>query len=186
MKPLNLVIFAGSNKPVYYQHIKKELICIAKGIDKTKFDIWYGGGDEGIMSVIPRTFHEKGGNVFSVDWKVFINKYGSASFGTNYEMDTFEERQKELISKGDVYLCLPGGVGTLSELFDVLVSNDVHKKNKKIVLFSYNSFFSDIQEFLQVKTEQGFIKAKNLDNILIFEKGSEVIDFLNINTFGKN
>ena len=137
------------------------------------------------MSVIPRTFHENGGNVFSVDWKLFINKYGSASFGTNYEMDTFEERQKELISKGDVYLCLPGGVGTLSELFDVLVFNDVHKKNKKIVLFSYHYFFHEIQQFLQEKTKQGFIKAKNLDNIFVFEKSSDIIDFLNKTTFRK-
>lgn len=182
---MNLVIFSGSNKPIYYEEIKKELICIANQIDKTKFDIWYGGGEEGIMSVIPRTFHENGGKVFSVDWKFFINKYGSASFGTNYALDTFEQRQKELISKGDVYLCLPGGVGTLSELFDVLVFNDVHKKNKKVVLFSYHSFFREIEKFLQEKTKQGFIKANNLENIFVFEKGSEIIDFLNKNTFGK-
>lgn len=183
MKPINLVIFSGSNKPIYYEEIKKELLCIANQINKKKFDIWYGGGEEGIMSIIPRAFHENGGNVFSVDWRLFIKKYGSASFGTTYEMDTFEERQKELIAKADVYLCLPGGVGTLSELFDVLVFNDVHKKNKKVVLFSYDSFFSEIEQFLHEKTKQGFIKPRNLDNIFVFEKGSQIIDFLNQNRF---
>lgn len=175
----NLVVFSGSNQPNFYDDIKQELEMMAQSIDISKFVIWYGGGEEGIMSVLPSAFHKKGGKVCSIDWEYFVKNYGSASFSTNYVMDTFEKRQASLIQKGDVYLCLPGGVGTLSELFDVLVYNDVHKKDKKIILFSFRDFFHPIQHFLQEKTEQGFIKPRNLKNIIIVTEWKDVIRVLN-------
>ena len=72
-----------------------------------------------------------GGKVSCIDQKNFAEKYGSVSFFNNTIVDTFSERQRKLIEKGDIYLCLPGGVGTLSEIFDVLVENDIYHKNEK-------------------------------------------------------
>ena len=179
MKKTNLVVFSGSNKPNFYDDIYLELKNISDNLDVKKYNLWYGGGEAGLMGIIPYNYHLRGGEVFSVDAKQFVDNYGSASFGKTYIMDTFNERQNNLLSKGDIFLCLPGGVGTMSELFDVLVDNDVNKKNSKIIIYSYNNFYKDIIKFIEEKSKEGFIKSDNLDNIQIFSKSEDIFNFLN-------
>ena len=91
------------------------------------------------MGIIPKKFSERSGQVFSVDSKQFIKNYDhliyKPEFVISYVMDTFTKRQNKLVSNGDIYLCLPGGVGTISELFDVLVNNDVNNKHFDIIRF---------------------------------------------------
>ena len=76
-------------------------------------------------------------------------------------------------------MCLPGGVGTFSEIFDVLVENDVYHKNKKILLFSYDNFFQELMHFFKEKTELGFIKERHLENIKLFYSSNDIIEYLN-------
>tara|TARA_Y100000991_G_scaffold212797_1_gene197498 strand:+ start:1252 stop:1803 length:552 start_codon:yes stop_codon:yes gene_type:complete len=177
MKKINLVIFSGSNKPSSFEEIKIDLEKIARNLKKDKYSVWYGGGETGLMGIIPYNFHLKGGEVFSVDAKQFVEIYGSASFGKTYVMDTFNERQQGLLNSGDIFLCLPGGIGTLSELFDVLVNIDVNKKDFKIILYSYNNFYKNIIEFLEDKKREGFIKSRVLENIIIYDNSKDIIDF---------
>ena len=175
---MNIVLFSGSNKPTFFNEIKVELEKIGSNLDPQKFNIWYGGGKEGIMSILPLSFHHSGGFVGTIDWKYFTERYGSIPLFKNIITETFWERQKKLIQVGDIYLCLPGGVGTLSELMDVLVENDVHHRNKKIILFSYENFFHDILVFLKEKIEMGFIKERHLENIKVFHTSEEILSFL--------
>jgi uncharacterized protein (TIGR00730 family) len=179
MKKINLAIFSGSNKPSFFEEIKIELEKLAGNLNKDKYNIWYGGGETGLMGIIPYNFHKKGGEVFSVDAKQFVDIYGSANFGTTYVMNTFNERQQGLLNKGDIFLCLPGGVGTLSELFDVLVNIDVNKKDFKIILYSFNDFYKDIINFLNDKHKDGFIKSRVLDNLVIYDNVEDIMEYLN-------
>ena len=94
-------------------------------------------------------------------------------------MDTFTERQNKLVEKGDIYLCLPGGVGTMSELFDVLVNNDVNKKDLKIIIYSYQNFYQDIIKFIKNNIKSGYIREKIMKNIFVFENHEDIISFLN-------
>ena len=176
----NIVIFSGSNKPNYFNEIEKDLITISNNIDVEKYNLYYGGGESGLMGVIPYNFYKRNGKVYGIDAKQFVNKYGKASFGETHIMDTFTERQNTLISKGDIFLCLPGGIGTISELFDVLVNNDVNEKSYKVILFSYNNFFEDIIKFIYNKIDGKFIRVKILNNLVICKSVEQVVKELAI------
>ena len=174
----NLVIFSGSNKPSFFSDIQQELILIANNLDTTLYHVWYGGGESGLMGVIPYNFHQLGGQVSSVDAQQFVSKYGQASFGNCFVMNTFTERQNTLVEQGEIFLCLPGGIGTLSELFDVLVNNDVNGKDFQIIIFSYQDFFKPIIDFVFENIQSGFIREKILKNLHICYTGTEVIQKL--------
>ena len=178
MTKKNLVIFSGSNKPSFFSDIQQELILIANNLDTSLYHVWYGGGESGLMGVIPSHFHQHGGQVSSVDAQQFVSKYGQASFGDCIVMNTFTERQNTLIEQGEVFLCLPGGVGTLSELFDVLVNNDVNEKEFKIIIFSYLDFYKLIIDFIFENIQSGSIRQKVLRNLYICHKGTEVVQTL--------
>lgn len=175
-----LVIFSGSNKLINDQTLFSNLEYIGKNLNINNFEVWYGGGNSGIMGIIPKTFSEKNGDVYSVDARQFIEKFPNEEiFGTRYIMETFNERQNGLVEKGDLYLCLPGGVGTISELFDVLVNNDVNGKNCKIILYSYNNFYEEIINFIKKNISFGYIRFHILDNIFVFDNCNDIINFLN-------
>ena len=177
---INLVIFSGSNKPKDDKLIETELLYIANNIDIYSYNIWYCGGESGLMGIIQKKFSENGGNVTGVDAKQFADKYGIPTFCKTIIMDTFVERQNKLVSKGDIFLCLPGGIGTLSELFDVLVNIDVNNKKYKIILFSYNNFFEHIINFIHSKIEDGFIREKILDKLIVCKNSKEIVNNLKL------
>ena len=178
MQKLNLVIFSGSNKLITDNILINNLKKIANNISLNTFNVGYGGGDSGIMGVIPKHFEQRGGDVFAVDAIQFA-KYGSKNFGKVTMCETFTERQNKLVDRGDIYLCLPGGVGTVSELFDTLVNNDVNKANKKIVLYSYNNFFDPIVDFIKKNIESGYIRPHVMDHLSIFNNHDDIITYLN-------
>jgi uncharacterized protein (TIGR00730 family) len=176
----NIVIFGGSNKPIFHKKLNQELENLGSRLNIKKFKIWYGGGKEGIMATVPMAFSKQGGLVGTVDWNKFVEKYGNVREFENEIEETFHSRQKKLIEKGNLYLCLPGGVGTLSELFDVLVENDVQDAKKKIIIFSFEDFFRDIESFLNHKVKEQFIKKKLLENVFIFKNIEEILNFLHM------
>lgn len=173
-----LVIFSGSNKLINDDQLNNNLKIIANNLDISKYQVWYGGGNTGIMGIIPKNFHYRKGEVYSVDAKQFYNE-DQEVFGKTYVMNTFTERQNKLVEKGDIYMCLPGGVGTMSELFDVLVNNDVNKKDLKIIIYSYQNFYQDIIKFIKNNIKSGYIREKIMKNIFIFENHEDIINFLN-------
>lgn len=178
MQKKNLVIFSGANKLINDSKLNLNLISIANTLNLNKFNVWYGGGNAGIMGVIPKHFHLRGGEVFSVNAKQF-SIYDDIVYGTTFVKETFTERQNSLVEKGDLYLALPGGVGTVSEIFDVLVNNDVNGKRCKMIFYSYNNYFEDILNFIKNNIKSGYIKPNIMDNIIVHTDYNELVDYLN-------
>jgi len=85
------------------------------------------------MGIIPRTFSEISGEVIGINAKMFTEKFGVSAFGKTKIYEKIFDRQNALVNLSDIYLCLPGGVGTISELFNTLVLNDLHYKIKKYI-----------------------------------------------------
>ena len=174
---INLGIFSSS-RCVHNQDYISELESIANKLPNN-YEICYGGGDSGAMGIIPKSFADRGGKVHAIDCKKFYDKYGGVSFAENTIYDTFEERQQQLITKSDVILCLPGGIGTLSELMDVLVLNDLSIKTRKVILFNWGGLFNPIIDFINTGIEQKFITNWEKLNIIVVSSADAVIENLN-------
>jgi uncharacterized protein (TIGR00730 family) len=172
-----LGIFSSSRTAQDIAYVN-ELNKIGNSLSTEDFSVRYGGGDAGAMGIIPKIFASRDGVVNGVDCKKFHDKYGAASFGTTTVYDTFEERQQMLLQGSDVILCLPGGIGTLSELFDVLVLNDLSIVKRKVLLFNWNGVFDPILEFIQKGIENKFITNWEKLDITVVNSAQEVLDNL--------
>lgn len=155
---IHLGIFSGSKTIAGMDRIANQLRAIADGLDTDKFTIVYGGGTSGLMGVIPKHYAGRGGRVIGVDADMFVKRFGSADFGELEVHSTFGERQRALIDKSDVVLVLPGGLGTMSEWFDVMTLNDLRLRNIPVVVYNPDGFYDDIIRFIQKRQEDGFIK----------------------------
>jgi uncharacterized protein (TIGR00730 family) len=172
----NIGIFSGSKTPFFFEDISSQLKKIAEGISKDTFRIVYGGGNSGLMGVIPKRYSELGGKVTGIDADMFVKKFGRTVFGELEVYDTFNERQMRLIQRSDIVLVLPGGVGTISELFDVLTLNDLNLKKTQVIIYNYNGFYDEIIQFIHKRQQDGFIKP--LEHIQYSRTADEILDIL--------
>lgn len=91
--------------------------------------------------------------------------------------NTFE-RTKEILRMSDLIIILPGGIGTLAELFSIIEEIRTKKINKKVILFNYKNYFSDILKFIIKAHDEGFISGTDIKLISIVNEIDTLNDYL--------
>ena len=108
------------------------------------------------------------------------NTLSKNSYKTIFTKD-FVERKKLMIKKAKIFIVLPGGFGTLDELFEVISLNQLKLINKKIILIDVDNFWNPLQKLLKVINKEGFL-YKLEDSKIIFKKSvNETIKFIEKN-----
>lgn len=158
---INLTVFCSSKNnlnPELYSQTKK----LIELIDKSKFNIAYGGGTMGIMGTVRKTFLEMGGKVISSN----VAKFVEPDIYDDYVYDNIDERQQKLIELGEAYLILPGGYGTCFELLEVMTKNDIGEQSKPIFIFNCNGIFDNLLKTLNDLQTNGLI-TRDLNHIKV-------------------
>jgi len=181
-------IFSGSRFPIddgVKSQLTGDLLEIARTMNPTKHTVVYGGGDSGLMSVIPKEFDARGGEVVGIDARMFVEKYGSAPFGQQYVEETFDARQKRLIETADVFLALPGGVGTVYEVMEVMTYNDLKLWNRdpervrRIIVFNHSGAYDGLKRHIQEAVEAGYVVASSAEAVVWCDTVAEVVGWTN-------
>ena len=83
-----------------------------------------------------------------------------------------------MIKKSDIYIALPGGFGTLDEIFELIALNQLDLINKKIIILDINNFWYSLKSLIKDLKKNGFLYTDN-NNIVIFKNSiSKVIGFI--------
>lgn len=106
----------------------------------------YGGGDLGLMGAVATAVNENGGNVTGVIPQSLYNVVNKA-VGTTVIVDTMHERKMKIYQISDAFLALPGGLGTLDELFEVLTWQQLGIHNRPVAILNIEGLFSPSVSF---------------------------------------
>ena len=181
-KMIQIGFFSGSRFPKLMDTLIESLELLANKLDIDKHTVVYGGGDSGLMSIVPKTFSYKGGNVIGIDAKMFVDQYGIASFGHQYVEPTFDLRQKRIINTADCFVALPGGVGTMYEIIEVMTYNDLHlwkhdeTVRKRIFIFNHCGFYDSLRTHIQNGFDSGLISISNNADIIWCDTVDDLIE----------
>ena len=150
---MRIGIFASSRQvsvDLFEKEIKDVVMCISKSKNQP-ISITYGGGDKGLMGVVRREAH-----LLSIPIRGHNLK--------NWAIDPTEaiypdllERQQGIIKNSDVYIVLPGGIGTVYEMVQILCHNDVERIEKPILIYNVDGFYSTFLDFIDEMKAIGFI-----------------------------
>jgi uncharacterized protein (TIGR00730 family) len=157
---INVGFFSSSKdclKTKYSEEIMKLLLEIKK-LDKIK-NVVYGGGTIGIMGLVREVFNDKIISHNLEKWKEFDNE--------TIHPDIIS-RQRALIDNSDLFIVLPGGVGTVSELFDCIMMNDTKSFQKPIMIFNCDDYFTDLYNYIEKLYANG--ASKKNSSLLYIEK----------------
>lgn len=134
-----------------------------------------------ILGGIPSTIPQKSMmGIYNSNFKnheyITVTAYDTADKPNNsYILDNTMDRTKTIYNKADIILFLPGGIGTLSEIFSVIEEKRTNKTNKKIILYNYDGFFDDIITWINNGINDNFISKKDTENYIVINNIEDLI-----------
>lgn len=181
----NICVFCGSrsgNSKIY----ENSAINFAKEIVKNNLTLIYGGGNIGIMGIISHTIIENGGKVIGIIPKFLADKNLCNNNITNLKIvKDMHERKKTMYALSDYFVAMPGGIGTLEEIMEILTWKQLSLHKKPCALLNINNFFDYLVKFLQTAVSNGFMKQSHLNNLIIENNHKLLIDKLKEYKFNK-
>ena len=165
---------SGNNKAFL-----KTAYSLGKELSNKGYTIIYGGGETGMMGSLSRGVLENQGNLIEVIPNYFNYKNTSKKkLSKVITTKSFHHRKNIMISKADLFICLPGGFGTMDELFEVIALNQLSVIKKNIVLIDINNFWDTFKKLLNELKKKGFLYDIKKSNIYFKESIEQTIQFI--------
>src|ERR1039457_5662927 len=144
-------------------------------------DPGYGVAAVGLMQAVAEAALVAGGSVIGVIPTVLVDLEVAHDGLTELHVtDTMHTRKALIGERSDAYIALPGGFGTFEEMFEALAWQTLKLHAKPIVLLNTNGFYDRLLAFLDHCVEQGMLKAKNREIILVARTVDEALGLLGI------
>jgi uncharacterized protein (TIGR00730 family) len=153
----SLAVFCGSKNgadKIYTTHAAQ----LGQLLAKHNITLIYGGGGKGIMKTVADHVMENGGTVIGVIPKILIEwEHQHKNISQLIITDDMHSRKKIMYSMCDAALVLPGGLGTLDEMFEMLTWNQLSIHDKIIFIMNSGSFFSHLIQHISFLEKNGFL-----------------------------
>ena len=97
-----------------------------------------------------------------------------------YVVESMIERKEMMVDLSDIFVIMPGGVGTIEELFEVWTGNHVKAYSKPILIVNLDGFFDELMHFVKKQHENGFLIERHFSYITVVNTIPEAIAFLQL------
>lgn len=155
-----ICVFLSSKSPLPEPYVKATK-DVAEWIGKSGHTLVYGGARKGLMETLACTVRENGGRVIGVVPQVIVDrKLESDACSTVFYTADLQDRKATFMRESDVFLALPGGIGTLDEIFTVLAAKTLEKYPRPVVLFNVDGCWDSLIALLDDLCEKGLISGK--------------------------
>ncbi len=171
----SLCVFCGASpgaNPVY----REAAINLGRTLAEQGIRLIYGGGAVGLMGIVADAALAAGGEVIGI----IPQSLKSAEIGHNgltrlEVVDGMHARKARMAELSDGFIALPGGLGTLEELFEVWTWGQLGYHSKPLGLLEVNGFYTKLNDFLDHLVEERFVRAPHRAMLQINESPSELI-----------
>lgn len=137
-------------------------------------DVIYGGGRVGMMGALADSALVAGGRVHGVIPRAMVNLELAHDYLTElHVVETMHERKALMAEMADAFIAMPGGFGTLDELFEALTWSQLGIHDKPCGLLNTRGYFDSLLDFLDRAVNQGFIPAGHRN--LLFDESTAAV-----------
>ncbi len=170
MKPaFSVCVYCGS-KPGLEPQFAQVAQQVGQWIGQHGGQLVYGGGKAGLMGVVAQATLESQGRVVGIIPKALVER--EMAFTQCQELivvDTMHERKRLMAERSDVFLALPGGIGTLEELFEVWTWRQLGYHDKPIGILNTAGYFKHLLAFLKTSVTQELLSDWQMNLVQIDE-----------------
>jgi uncharacterized protein (TIGR00730 family) len=173
-----LAVYCGSasgSLPVFAEATR----ATAAAMVERGVDLVYGGGRLGLMGLIADSVLDGGGRVFGVIPTALVDlEVAHTGLTELHTVETMHERKAKMTDLADAFLALPGGIGTLDELFEAWSWNALGYHKKPFCLLNVEGYWDGLIEFIDHATASGFMSAQRRKQLLVAGTPDQALDLL--------
>jgi cytokinin riboside 5'-monophosphate phosphoribohydrolase len=174
----NITVYCSSSSavdPIYFDHA----IELGKLIGESGFGLVYGGTNVGLMGAVAGAVRNAGGKTIGVIPEAIAAKgISNPDDEEQFLVSDMRTRKGKMDDLGDAFIALPGGFGTLEELFEVITSKQLSYHKKPIVLINTANYFDKLMEFVEHSMNQKFVKPEMSQLYFLAATPQEAIDHI--------
>lgn len=178
MSVRTVTVFASSSTkidPIYFTAASE----LGHAIASEGWSLVYGGNRVGPMGALADATRAGGGKVIGVTPSVFMEKgHGDDLCDELLVVESMRRRKEIMESRGDAFITLPGGLGTLEEFFEIVVGQFLGFHGKPIVLLNIAGFYDDLLHLIHRQIRDGFVRPAAWEQVHVASAVPDAIAFL--------
>ena len=148
--------------------------CLA-GRDIT---VVYGGADVGLMGAVANAALARGGKVIGVIPENLADRVGHKKLSEQHVVPSMHERKQMMFDLSDAFIVLPGGYGTMEEMFEILTWAQLGMHAKPIGLLNVAGYFDSLLRFLDISVKKHFVTSQHRDLVIVDGTATSLLDLL--------
>jgi uncharacterized protein (TIGR00730 family) len=172
----SVCVFCGSNggaDPAYVAAAE----AVGAGLAQRGISIVYGGGRVGLMGALADSARAAGGEVVGVMPQALVDReIGHTGIDDLHVVDTMHERKALMVELADAFIALPGGIGTLEELFEVYTWAQLGIHAKPLALLDVAGYYKPLAAFLDHAVTERFLRPESRAMLAVADSLEEVLD----------
>ena len=139
----------------------------------------YGGVNSGLMECVARAVKQAGGRTVGVLPQIVV-KSGRLSDYVDTEVlcDNLSDRKQLMADKSDVFIALPGGIGTIDEVFTIAAAHTIGYHDKRVILYNMKGFWGDMIALLDGLQQRGMVRGRWRDYIAVANSLEEISELI--------
>jgi hypothetical protein len=174
----SVAVYCGhefGNNPEYARDARK----IGELLARNKITMVFGGGDVGLMGTTAESALENGGEVIGISTQHVMSKNEPLHEGINVKVvDGLSTRRQEMFELSDAFIILPGGMGTLDEMTDILTKQQIGESCKPIFIMNTAKYWEFFGKLIVYMDQEGFVENMSDYNIIVANTPTELIEKL--------
>lgn len=171
----SLCVFCGAssgNKPAYQQAAEN----FGQILAARQIELVWGGGHVGLMGIVADAVLASGGRTFGVIPGFMAERELAHPHSTEMQVvDSMHARKAAMADRAEAFVALPGGLGTLDELFEILTWSQLHIHQKPVGLLNVQGFFDPLIEMIRHMVNAGFVQQIHLDRLHVSDDANALL-----------
>ena len=166
---MKIAIFCSANNNIDKEYFDKT-DELGRWCAKNGHSIVFGGCDMGLMECVAKAAIEEGGMTIGVvPSKIEDNGHVSQYLSVEIPCNNLSDRKDLMIDRSDIIIALPGGLGTLDDIFTVAASSTIGYHHKKVILYNLKGFWNSLIALLDDLQDKGMIRGDYHEHIVVAE-----------------
>ncbi|MDC1150007.1 TIGR00730 family Rossman fold protein [Gammaproteobacteria bacterium] len=174
----NISVFCGAhegNNPRYAEDAKKiGKILASKGIN-----VVFGGGNVGLMKIVSDAALDNGVDAIGIGLESLHNlELVNPRLKNQIITKTLLDRKGEFMKRSDAFIVLPGGVGSLDELAEIMANNQLGLINKPVGLLNTEGYYDHLLAWMKKAVEENFITEANFNDLIVSSSCEDLVNLI--------
>ncbi len=173
---MKIAVYCGSrsgNEPLYAEKARE----LGEFFGSNGIEVVFGGGHVGLMGIVADAALSKGGRVYGVIPQDLVDReLAHPNLTELHVVKDMHERKAKMADLSDGFVALPGGIGTLEEIFEAWTWGQLGFHRKPCALYNVEGFYDPLLDMVKTMVASGFVQQEYLDMVVQADDPGRLVD----------